>query len=885
MKGYKKILSLMLCAAMVYQPIPKNVLAVETEDTSVMTEPVDIEPVETEPETTDTKFEKEGIMTEAAETEQETVNSESESTDSIAEVESETSHTEEQTATAETEITDNETTDTEMDQTGIDSEDADICMLNEERGTNQVIYEAGRTWTLDGFSGSNTTYINNGTISVNGTSYDFLLMSGAAFENNNSFSFAGSYYSSFNVMSGCSFTNNGIATIDNCYNFSIEGSFDNTGTLFLKNISSYNLYGTIHNTGTIVYDDTVNVYMVQALKEQTSGNGKVMTVAEYNSPQKETYTISYNLNGGSWITASTEAIQSYCYDPADPNKEYRIETHAPFDKLHLWVAKENYHLTGWTCDQAANTTPDRNLWIKTNWRSNITLTADWSPVNYTIYYDLDGGTFEENLTFPEIIKDENEVYSVFTVESETFSLPTPVKAGYEFAGWKRNDEVNQTVTIEKGSSDDRLYTAMWTPKGNIPYRVQVYYMDAFGQYPEAADLTRQEQGKTDDRITIPASTYAKKGFVFDTEKSVTSGVITQDGTLALSLYYAREQYDITFKSYDGTETLYTYKGYYGSEIIFSGTVPTMTEEGYSVTFAGWANEAYSQESLSELGIVSEAKTLYAAFAKDANFCVITFSDITGFAPLQNTVFKVDKGANFSISLYLADDHYYVGTNEWAIAFAESHITDSNGKGLTAGTDFTYTFGGYGTPLVLSIPNVTKDLNVKLSACYHEQHDYLMEKDIVQKAACCSGEGEVLRYCYKCGKTVTEKLGIDSANHVGLVKVEKKDATNNAEGNIEYWYCKDCGKYFADKDGKKEISNTDIVIVKLTDKNEKNDQGIQKETESAKDSFVGTAPDTSANTSPNTGDHNRIGFWLLLLLTSGGMLLCIYSNHRKKKVYR
>ena len=57
-----------------------------------------------------------------------------------------------------------------------------------------------------------------------------------------------------------------------------------------------------------------------------------------------------------------------------------------------------------------------------------------------------------------------------------------------------------------------------------------------------------------------------------------------------------------------------------------------------------------------------------------------------------------------------------------------------------------------------------------------------------------------------------------------IKVEAVAPTIDKEGNIEYWYCPDCGKYFADKELTKELTYEDTLIAKLSKENaaEKND---------------------------------------------------------------
>ena len=103
-------------------------------------------------------------------------------------------------------------------------------------------------------------------------------------------------------------------------------------------------------------------------------------------------------------------------------------------------------------------------------------------------------------------------------------------------------------------------------------------------------------------------------------------------------------------------------------------------------------------------------------------------------------------------------------------------------------------------------------------------------------------------CEVCGKAYGE---LDPKNHTDLKHVPAKAATEDAEGNIEYWYCGGCGKYYSDKDGTKEITKTDTVTAKL--------------------------PKT-----PPTGDTSSLSLWLALLLASGGAATAAAALSRKKK---
>lgn len=82
--------------------------------------------------------------------------------------------------------------------------------------------------------------------------------------------------------------------------------------------------------------------------------------------------------------------------------------------------------------------------------ANVTVSAvKDTPIDYTITYNLDGGTASNP--------------STYTIETETFTLKAPLKAGYTFAGWTGTGltDATKTVTIEKGSTGDRSYTATW----------------------------------------------------------------------------------------------------------------------------------------------------------------------------------------------------------------------------------------------------------------------------------------------------------------------------------------------------------------------------------------------------------------------------------------
>lgn len=107
-------------------------------------------------------------------------------------------------------------------------------------------------------------------------------------------------------------------------------------------------------------------------------------------------------------------------------------------------------------------------------------------------------------------------------------------------------------------------------------------------------------------------------------------------------------------------------------------------------------------------------------------------------------------------------------------------------------------------------------------------------------------------CSLCGVSYGTK---NPNNHVNLTHVDAKAATAESAGNIEYWHCEKCGKYFSDAKAAHEITLEQTVIEKLPGK------------EAIKDL-------------PKTGDDSRVALWLLLLAVSGGVLLKNFADRRK-----
>lgn len=167
------------------------------------------------------------------------------------------------------------------------------------------------------------------------------------------------------------------------------------------------------------------------------------------------------------------------------NYSIEVGTTGEKDLIAIWgrnVLKLNYDLSGGTLEESNPSlfiygqegfelnAPVRDFYIFMGWKDvttgtvytsrfddtfldgNVSLVAQWIPVEYTLSYDLAGGVFKEDCPVS------------YNYETETFSIPTPVKQFYSFTGWTIDEDVESTydsITIYQGSHGDKTYHATW----------------------------------------------------------------------------------------------------------------------------------------------------------------------------------------------------------------------------------------------------------------------------------------------------------------------------------------------------------------------------------------------------------------------------------------
>lgn len=110
-------------------------------------------------------------------------------------------------------------------------------------------------------------------------------------------------------------------------------------------------------------------------------------------------------------------------------------------------------------------------------------------------------------------------------------------------------------------------------------------------------------------------------------------------------------------------------------------------------------------------------------------------------------------------------------------------------------------------------------------------------------------------CETCSLTYGD---LDADNHSDLKHISAAMSTKDSDGNIEYWYCEGCHKYFGDAAATREITKADTITSKLPADQKSEDQK-----------------------SARTGDDMDMIFWFALLLMSGCAVTGIATRSRMR----
>ena len=270
--------------------------------------------------------------------------------------------------------------------------------------------------------------------------------------------------------------------------------------------------------------------------------------------------LSFVTNGGTTIEPIIETAEASVTKPADPTRT-------------------GYIFEGWYSDAALRTKVES--FPATMPSENATYYAKWARESYTITYNIGEGA-----------EDPGNPVS-YHVETPTFTLIAPTKPGYEFTGWTWDGqtEPQTVVTVSKGSTGARAYTAHWEM---ITYTIT--YPNSYDQVEGSPiSYTVDDTGNG----AIPLTAPVREGYTFAGWTMVVDGIpyllpatgaVIPQGTLGditlTGIWMVDEQtltLDANGGKFDNNSGTMTITADYASSINLSDITPI--RGGYQ--FAGW----------------------------------------------------------------------------------------------------------------------------------------------------------------------------------------------------------------------------------------------------------------------------------------------------------
>mgnify|MGYP000817155565 FL=1 len=463
---------------------------------------------------------------------------------------------------------------------------------------------------------------------------------------------------------------------------------------------------------------------------------------------------------------------------------------------------------------------------------NITLYAKWAANTYTITFDTAGGS--------EIAPITQDYGTVITAPE------APTREGYTFIGWDKAIPTtmpaeNMTVTAQW---EINQYTITFDTNGGS--EIAPITQDYGTAITAPADPTRE--GYTfigwDKAIptTMPAENITLKARWKDTEKPTGEIIIGTNkwydflNKLTFGLFFKDTQ-TVTINAADNSGTVF---------VSYLVTDQDLSEaELQSLVFGGY-EEPFRIDPNGEY-------IVYAMLVDESMNITYLRSDRVTLDNVQPVITGIEDGKTYCDAQTVTVDEKYVDTvtvNGMEVELDENGsfvlspadggqrivVTDKAGNTveMTVTINDGHTFGEWA-----SNGDGTHTRKCTADGCTGSE-----TKDCSGGTATCTQKA----VCEVCGKAYGEP---DPNNHTDLKHISAKAATEDAEGNTEYWYCGGCDKYYSDKDGTKEIKKANTVTAKLPK-------------------------------SPKTGDTSNLMLWIALLFVSGGVVTGTTVISKKKK---
>ena len=543
---------------------------------------------------------------------------------------------------------------------------------------------------------------------------------------------------------------------------------------FCGNISGGSFYGPVRTEG---YVSGGTYYGGLTMEKNAKLSGQPMNTGadindKTNIPNPNgtpvTVTYAYGALGG---TYATQIVQT---------DEKAIEPDVP--------SRQGYQFTGWYLD---DTKYDFNAAVT----GDMTLTARWTVNQYTITFDTDGGSAVAPIT---------QDYGT------AIAAPAnPTREGYTFMGW--NPVLPATMPAEnmtiKAQWRINQYTITFDTDGGS--EIAPITQDYGTQITAPADPTRE--GYTfigwDKAIpaTMPAESITITAQWKDSEKPTGEIKIGENSwksflnTITFGLFFKDTQ-TVTINAADNSGETVTVEYLLSNKELTKTALDGMTFTAYTAPFSIAPDNEY---------------IIYVRLTDKAGNTDYICSDgivLDGTSPV---IKGIENGKTYCEAQTVTINEKYVDT------------VTVNGTAVTLNENGGFTLApanGGQRIVVTDKAGNTAEMTVTVNDG-HTYGDWVSNGDGTHTRKCtvdgctgsetkdCSGGTATCTEKAKCSACGAEYGDLNPAHHANLVNVPAKAATTSAEGNIEYWHCGGCGKYYKDAAAQDEIKQEDTVIAK------------------------------------------------------------------------
>ena len=610
----------------------------------------------------------------------------------------------------------------------------------------------------------------------------------------------------------------------------------NGGTINSGNVTSYT-YGvgaTLPTADDMTYtgytfkgwydNENLTGSPIAAIGDTETGNKEYWAKWEAN-----TYTVTLNTNGG---TINSGNVTGYTYGVGAtlPTADDMTYTGYTFKGWY-----DNEGLTGSPVTAIGDTeTGNKEYWAK--WEANA----------YTVTLNTNGGT----------INNGNVTEYTYGVGA---TLPTDVtRTGYTFKGWYDNESLTGSPVTAIGGTEtgNKEYWAKWE----------------INQY---TITVKPENGKADITITqdygtpITAPTLTREGYQFNGwDKAFPTTMPAENLTITAQwrdIAVPTGEIKIAENSWKSFFNTITFGLFFKDTQMVTVTAADNSGEAVKIEYL------LSDKALTESELAGMTFTAYSApfsINPDNEYVIYAkLTDTSGNVAYINTngivldatvpvISGIEAGKTYCAAQTITVDEKYIGTVK---VNGTEVILDENGQFILSPAS------GEQTIVVTDKAGNTAEMTVTVNDG-HTYGEWVSNGDGTHTRKCtvdgctgsetkdCSGGTATCKdkaKCAVCGKTYGE---LDANNHANLKHIDAKAATKTSEGNIEYWYCDGCNKYYKDAKATQEIKQADTVTAKLPQ-------------------------------SPLTGDTSNLMLWIALLFISGGAAIGTTVVSRKKKYNR